>query len=141
MMTADHTLYGLSDGGAHCGTICDGSFPTTTIGLWTRGSKTGRRMPLESLVHGYTQRNARHVGWLDRGVVAPGHLADLNLIDMDELNLGPPKIVQDLPAGGVRLLQKARGYRATMKTGTVTFDGGQWTGETPGRLVRGERAL
>ena len=141
MMTADHTLYGLSDGGAHCGTICDGSFPTTTIGLWSRGSKTGHSIPLESLVHGYTQRNARHVGWLDRGVVAPGYLADLNVIDMGALDLSPPEIVQDLPAGGVRLLQTARGYRATMKSGTVTFENGQWTGATPGGLLRGEQAF
>ncbi len=141
MMTASHTLYGLSDGGAHCGTICDGSFPTTTIALWSRGSKSGRTIPLETLVHGYTQRNARHVGWLDRGVVAAGHLADLNLIDLEALNLGPPEVVQDLPAGGVRLLQKARGYRATLKSGVVTFDQGAWTGETPGRLLRGEQRL
>jgi len=141
MMTADHTLYGLSDGGAHCGTICDGSFPTTTLALWSRGSKTGRTIPIEALVHGYTQRNARHVGWLDRGVVAPGYLADLNVIDLPNLNLSPPEIVQDLPAGGVRLLQAPRGYRATIKSGTVTFEGGKWTGETPGGLVRGARTL
>jgi N-acyl-D-aspartate/D-glutamate deacylase len=140
MMTADHTLYGLSDGGAHCATICDGSFPTTTLGLWSRGDKAGRTIPLEALVHGYTQRNARHVGWLDRGVLAPGYLADINIIDLPTLNLGPPEIVQDLPAGGVRLLQTARGYRATVKSGVVTFENGVWTGETPGRLVRGERS-
>src|SRR6185436_13610425 len=69
MMTGAHTLFGLSDGGAHCGTICDGSFPTTTLALWSKGSKTGRSLPVEQLVHGYTQRNARHVGWHDRGVV------------------------------------------------------------------------
>lgn len=141
MMVSNHTLFGLSDGGAHCGTICDGSFPTTTLALWSRGSKGGHRIPLENLVHGYTQRNARHVGWRDRGVVAPGLLADLNIIDMDRLNLSPPEIVQDLPAGGVRLLQTAHGYRATLKSGTVTFENGQWTGETPGRLVRGEKVL
>jgi N-acyl-D-amino-acid deacylase len=137
MMTAPHTLFGLSDGGAHCGTICDGSFPTTTLALWSRGSKTGRRIPLEALVHGYTQRNARHVGWLDRGVVAPGYLADLNVIDMAALDLGPPHIVQDLPAGGSRLMQEGRGYLATIKSGTPTFENGEWTGQTPGRLVRG----
>jgi N-acyl-D-aspartate/D-glutamate deacylase len=141
MMTADHTLYGLSDGGAHCGTICDGSFPTTTLALWSRGNKSGHKVPVEALVHGYTQRNARHVGWLDRGVLAPGYLADLNIIDLEALGLSPPEIVQDLPAGGVRLLQTARGYRATIKSGTVTFENGAWTGETPGRLVRGEQSL
>ena len=79
------------------------------------------------------------MGWLDRGVVAPGYLADLNIIEMDTLDLSPPEIVQDLPAGGVRLLQTARGYRATLKTGTVTFENGLWTGATPGGLIRGER--
>jgi N-acyl-D-aspartate/D-glutamate deacylase len=141
MMSGKHVLYGLSDGGAHCGTICDGSFPTTTIGLWSKGSKKGHRTPLEALVHGYTQRNAAHVGWHDRGVIKPGYLADLNVIDLDALALSPPEIVQDLPAGGTRLLQTARGYRWTVKSGAVTFENGQWTGETPGRLLRGDQRL
>ena len=141
MMTGAHTLYGLSDGGAHCGTISDGSFPTTAIGLWSKGSKSGLKASLESLVHGYTQRNAEHVGWRDRGVIAPGYLADLNVIDADNLSLSPPRIVQDLPAGGTRLLQSARGYLWTVKSGAVTFEDGTWTGETPGHLLRGERAV
>jgi N-acyl-D-amino-acid deacylase len=141
MMTGRHTLYGLSDGGAHCGTICDGSFPTSTIALWSKGSKTGRQIPLESLVHGYTQRNAEHVGWRDRGVLKPGYVGDLNVIQLDELKLSPPQIVADLPAGGTRLLQTAKGYRYTVKSGEVTFDNGQWTGKTPGGLLRGEQAL
>jgi N-acyl-D-aspartate/D-glutamate deacylase len=140
MMSGPHTLYGLSDGGAHCGAICDGSFPTTTVGLWSRGSKSGLKTPVEALVHGYTQRNAAHVGWRDRGVVAPGYLADLNVIDLDSLALSPPAIVQDLPAGGTRLLQTSRGYRWTVKSGAVTFENGAWTGETPGGLLRGEQA-
>jgi N-acyl-D-aspartate/D-glutamate deacylase len=140
MMTGAHTLYGLSDGGAHCGTICDGSFPTTTVGLWSKGSKTGKSIPLEALVHGYTQRNAAHVGWMDRGVIAPGYLADINVIALDDLALTPPAIVQDLPAGGTRLLQTPRGYLATIKSGTVTFENGVWTGATPGGLLRGEQA-
>lgn len=141
MMTGPHTLYGLSDGGAHCGTICDGSFPTTTIALWSKGSRSGQKMSLESLVHGYSQRNARHVGWFDRGVVKPGYLADLNIIQLDTLSLAPPEIVQDLPAGGTRLLQTAKGYRQTIKSGEVTFEAGEWTGKTPGGLLRGERHL
>ena len=92
-------------------------------------------------MHGYTQRNARHVGWRDRGVIAPGYLADLNVIDLDALSLSPPAIVQDLPAGGTRLLQKARGYHWTIKSGEPTFEDGEWTGETPGGLIRGETAL
>ena len=139
MMTGPYSLYGLSDGGAHCGSICDGSFPTTTIALWSRGSKSGHAMPLESLVHGYTQRNAQHVGWRDRGAVKVGQLADLNIIDLGKLSLSPPRIVQDLPAGGTRLMQTPRGYRQTIKSGVVTFEDGKWTGETPGKLVRGEQ--
>jgi N-acyl-D-amino-acid deacylase len=141
MMSGPHILYGLSDGGAHCGTICDGSFPTTTLALWSKGSKSGLKTPIEVLVHGYSQRNARHVGWYDRGVVAPGYLADLNVIDLGDLTLAPPAVVQDLPAGGTRLLQKASGYRWTVKSGEVTFENGEWTGATPGGLLRGERAL
>jgi N-acyl-D-amino-acid deacylase len=141
MMTGPHTLYGLSDGGAHCGTICDGTFPTTTIALWSKGSKTGLKVPLEALVHGYTKRNAEHVGWRDRGVVRPGYLADLNILSLENLSLGPPAIVQDLPAGGTRLLQKPRGYRWTVKSGVVTFENGEWTGETPGHLLRGNQNL
>lgn len=141
MMSGPHVLFGLSDGGAHCGTICDGSFPTTTIGLWSKGSKAGLKAPLEALVHGYTQRNAAHVGWHDRGVVAPGYLADLNVIDLQALSLSPPRIVHDLPAGGARLLQTARGYRNTVKSGVVTFEQGEWTGATPGRLLRGEQGV
>jgi N-acyl-D-aspartate/D-glutamate deacylase len=140
MMKGAHTLYGLSDGGAHCGTISDGSFPTTTIGLWSKGSKNGRSFPVEALVHGYTQRNAKHVGWRDRGVIAPGYRADLNVIDVEALSLSPPEIVQDLPAGGTRLVQKARGYHWTVKSGVVTFEQGEWTGATPGGLIRGETA-
>jgi N-acyl-D-aspartate/D-glutamate deacylase len=141
MMAGAHTLYGLSDGGAHCGTISDASFPTTTLALWSKGSKSGLKFSIEALVHGYTQRNARHVGWRDRGVVAAGYLADLNLVDMSALELSPPAVVHDLPAGGARLVQKARGYRSTIKSGEVTFENGEWTGATPGRLVRGEMAL
>ena len=139
MMTGAHVLYGLSDGGAHCGTICDGSFPTTTVALWSKGNKSGRSASLESLVHGYSQRNAAHVGWYDRGVLKPGYLADLNVIALDELSLSPPEIVQDLPAGGTRLLQKPHGYRWTLKSGVATFENGAWTGLTPGGLLRGEQ--
>ncbi|TPE65057.1 amidohydrolase family protein [Sandaracinobacter neustonicus] len=137
MLSAPNTLYGLSDGGAHCGTICDASFPVSTIGIWWKGNKAGASIPLEQLVHGLTQRNARHVGWLDRGVVAPGTRADLNLIDLDELSVPPPRMVHDLPAGGGRLLQRPRGILMTLCAGVVTFEYGEPTGELPGRLLRG----
>lgn len=137
MMSGPHSLFALSDAGAHCGFICDGSFPTTTLSLWSKGSKSGLSMPLEMLVHGYTQRNARHLGWHDRGTVKVGQMADLNVIDLSKLSLSPPEIVRDLPAGGTRLMQTAKGYRQTIKSGVVTFEGGKWTGETPGKLLRG----
>jgi len=137
MMSGPHSLFALSDAGAHCGFICDGSFPTTTLALWAKGSKSGLSMPLESLVHGYTQRNALHLGWHDRGTVKVGQLADLNVIDLSRLSLSPPEVVRDLPAGGTRLMQTAKGYRQTIKSGVVTFEGGKWTGETPGKLLRG----
>jgi N-acyl-D-amino-acid deacylase len=139
MMTAPHTLFGLSDGGAHCGTICDASFPTTTLTLWGRDRRQGGLLPLEWLVHGYTQRNAAHVGWNDRGVLAPGYLADVNVVDFDELDLAPPVVVYDLPGGARRLIQTPRGYRYTCKSGHVTFQDGEETGALPGRLVRGPR--
>lgn len=139
MLSARNTLFGLSDGGAHCGTICDATFPTTTLALWSKGNRDGRRIPMEKLVHGYSQRNAAHVGWFDRGVIAPGYLADLNVINMDELSLSPPEVVQDLPAGGTRLLQTAKGYDYTIKSGMVTFENGKWSGRTPGGLLRGRQ--
>ncbi|WP_199554673.1 N-acyl-D-amino-acid deacylase family protein [Sandaracinobacteroides hominis] len=139
MMTAPHTLFGLSDGGAHCGTICDASFPTSTLAIWARGNKAESRIPLETLVHGLTQRNAAHVGWHDRGRVAPGLRADLNLIDLDELAVPPPQMVRDLPAGGGRLLQRPRGIEMTVCAGTVTFEQGEATGALPGRLLRGAK--
>lgn len=137
MMSADFALFGLSDGGAHCGAICDASFPTTAISLWPQGIRSGRSIPLETAVNGYTQRNARQMGWNDRGVLMPGYLADLNLIDEHDLALPPPDAVHDLPAGGMRLVQRARGYRMTIKRGEVTFLDGVPTEARPGRLMRG----
>ena len=133
MLLSPHAIMGLSDGGAHCGVICDASFPTTTLAHWGRRRTRGEKLPVELLVHHLTQRTAGHVGWLDRGVVAPGYLADLNVIDMDALDAHPPTLVYDLPAGGRRLMQTAAGYRATIKRGTVTFEDGQHTGALPRR--------
>ena len=137
MMTAPNVVLGLSDGGAHCNFICDASFPTTAIAHWCRDRSRGPGLPIEHVVHHQTQRAARHVGWHDRGVVAPGHLADLLVFDLDRLQLRPPHLVADLPAGGTRLVQEADGYRWTVKRGHVTFVDGEWTGDTPGRVVRG----
>jgi N-acyl-D-aspartate/D-glutamate deacylase len=139
MITSPNTLYGLSDAGAHCGAICDGSMTTSSLTVWARDRRDGPRLPLERIVHGHTLRNARYLGWADRGVVAPGHLADLNVIDLDALACHAPSIVHDLPAGGRRLMQTAEGYRTTIKSGVVTFVDGEHTGELPGELVRGVR--
>ncbi len=137
MMTSPNSIYGLSDAGAHCNAISDGSFPTTAITHWTRDRARGERIPLEDVVHRQTQATAAHVGWTDRGVIAVGKLADINVIDHDRLKVMAPQLVADLPAGGTRLLQKVEGYRATIKRGVITVLDDELTGERPGRLQRG----
>jgi N-acyl-D-aspartate/D-glutamate deacylase len=139
MITSPAAMFGLSDAGAHCGQICDGSMTTTYLSMWARDLAGPEGLPVEAVVHQMTSRPARHFGWLDRGVVAPGMLADLNVIDLAALECEPPEIVTDLPAGGRRLLQAARGYRWTVKRGAVTFEDGVPTGELPGQLVRGSQ--
>ncbi len=139
MLSSPHALIGLSDAGAHCNSICDGTFPTTAITHWTRDRHRGPRLSVEQVVHAQTQRTAAHVGWHDRGVVAKGHLADLNVIDYERLALSPPRLVADLPAGGTRLLQDADGYVATIKGGVVVAAEGELSGDRPGRLQRGAR--
>ena len=137
MMSFPHTVFGLSDAGAHCGVVCDASFPTTTLALWGGKRRQGEGLPIEFLVHGLTRRNAEQVGWLDRGLLVPGLLADINVIDFAALECRAPHIVHDLPAGGRRLMQEASGYRHTIKRGVVTFNDGLSTGALPGTLVRG----
>jgi N-acyl-D-amino-acid deacylase len=137
MITSPVSMFGLSDAGAHCGQICDGSMTTSYLSLWSRDRRDEDGLPVEAVVHQITRRPAVHVGWLDRGVIAPGYLADLNVLDLDGLACAPPEIVADLPAGGRRLLQSAKGYRWTVKRGAVTFEDGVHTGELPGVLVRG----
>jgi N-acyl-D-aspartate/D-glutamate deacylase len=137
MLLAPRSIIGLSDAGAHCGAVSDGSFPSTMLALWGKDRTKGERLPIELLVHHLTQRTANHVGWFDRGVLAPGLLGDVNVIDFDALAVHPPTIIRDLPAGGRRLMQTASGYRTTIKRGTVTFADGAHTGSLPGRLVRG----
>ncbi len=127
----------LSDGGAHCGTICDAASPTFMLQHWVRDRKRGGRLSLEAAVKRQCLDTARLYGLDDRGVVAPGYIADLNVIDLDALKLGKPWLAFDLPAGGKRLLQKAEGYVCTIKGGVVTFRQGEWTGATPGGLIRG----
>jgi N-acyl-D-aspartate/D-glutamate deacylase len=131
----------LSDGGAHCGTICDAASPTFMLQHWVRDRKRGKRISLENAVKRQCRDTAVLYGLEDRGVIAPGYLADLNIIDLDRLKLGKPWLAFDLPAGGKRLLQKADGYVATIKTGQVTFRDGKCQGAYPGGLIRGPRRV
>jgi N-acyl-D-aspartate/D-glutamate deacylase len=140
MITSPVALFGLSDAGAHCGQICDGSMPTSYLTLWARDRQPQDGLPVEWVVHQLTRRPAWHFGWLDRGEIAPGLLADINVIDLAHLGCAPPEIATDLPAGGRRLLQAAKGYRWTIKRGSVTFEDGEATGERPGQLVRGAQS-
>jgi N-acyl-D-aspartate/D-glutamate deacylase len=140
MITSPVSMFGLSDGGAHCGAICDASMTTSYMTLWARDRKDEKRIPLESVVHQLSCRPAVHFGWFDRGVIAPGQLADLNVIDYERLGCESPRIVNDLPAGGRRLLQSATGYRYTIKRGVTTFEDGAATGLLPGKLLRGAQA-
>ncbi|MFN7159443.1 MAG: amidohydrolase family protein, partial [Erythrobacter cryptus] len=134
---AEDTVNSLSDGGAHCGTICDAASPTFMLEHWVKGRRRGARIALEHAIKRQCHDTARLYGLEDRGVIAPGYLADCNVIDLERLKLGKPWLAFDLPAGGKRLLQKAEGYVATIKSGVVTFREGKWTGATPGGLIRG----
>lgn len=131
------TLIGLGDAGAHCGAICDGGIPTFMLSFWARDRSRGPRLPLEHLVRRQTSATAELWGLHDRGRLAPGHRADLNLIDLDALSLDRPRLAFDLPAGGRRLVQRARGYVHTFCRGVEISREGEPTGALPGRLVRG----
>jgi len=131
-----YTRMGLSDAGAHCGVICDGGMPTFMLTHWTRDRTRGPKLSLEHVVHRQTSQTAALYGISDRGVVAPGMRADLNLIDYDRLGFGPARIAFDLPAGGRRLVQKASGYVGTWLAGVQTVADDEFTGELPGRLLR-----
>tara|TARA_R110002072_G_scaffold116942_9_gene247665 strand:+ start:10261 stop:12012 length:1752 start_codon:yes stop_codon:yes gene_type:complete len=134
------TVNSLSDGGAHCGTICDAASPTFMLQHWVRDRSRGT-IGLENAIKRQCADTARLYGLEDRGIIAPGYLADLNIIDFERLKLGKPWLAFDLPAGGKRLLQKAEGYVATIKHGAVTFREGAWTGATPGGLIRGPQRV
>ena len=137
---SDDCVNSLSDGGAHCGTICDAAASTYMLQHWVR-DREGRRLSLEYAVQRQCRDTARLYGLNDRGVIEPGYLADLNIIDLDAIKLGEPWVAADLPAGGKRLLQKADGYVATIKSGVVTFRNGVMQGPTPGGLIRGPQVL
>lgn len=137
MMQHPGAVLGLGDGGAHCGTICDGSYPTFMLTHWIRDRQRGGRMSLTEVVKLLSRDTAHAVGLLDRGVIAPGGKADLNVIDLDRLRLHAPEVAHDLPTGGRRLVQRAEGYAATIVSGAVVYRNGAPTGSLPGRLVRG----
>jgi N-acyl-D-aspartate/D-glutamate deacylase len=137
MLTHPDTVPGLSDGGAHVGMICDGSFPTSNLTHWTRDRTRGARLPLEAMVRMQSRDTALALGLADRGLLSPGYRADLNVIDYDRLSLFAPDVAYDLPAGGRRLIQRASGYVATVVAGEVTYRDGEPTGALPGRLLRG----
>jgi N-acyl-D-aspartate/D-glutamate deacylase len=137
MLVNSNTVCGIADGGAHVGYICDSSSPTSLLTIWARDRTRGPKLPLEFLVHKQTLATARSYGLHDRGVIAPGYRADLNVIDFANLRLDPPVVVHDLPAGGKRIVQRARGYRHTFVHGIEVARDGEDTGARPGRLLRG----
>lgn len=136
----DRAVVSLGDGGAHCGVICDALLQTFMLTHWTRDRKRGPKVPLEHAVHRMTQDTARVYGLFDRGVIAPGHKADFNVIDYDNLSLSRPEMVSDLPGGARRLLQRSRGYDATIVSGEIVMRYGEATAARPGRLIRGSQA-
>jgi N-acyl-D-aspartate/D-glutamate deacylase len=138
-MSHPNVLFGLSDGGAHCGVIADAGMPTFILTHWARDRVKGAQFPLEFLVRKLSSDTARAYGLKDRGELRPGMLADVNVIDFDKLRLFRPEAIHDLPAGGKRLVQRVEGYRYTVKSGQVTFEDGEHTGALPGSLVRGGR--
>jgi len=140
MMRHPGAVLGLGDGGAHCGTICDGSYPTFMLTYWVRDRTRGERLPLPAVVKWLSHDTARAVGLADRGLIRPGYRADVNVFDLDQLYLHAPEVAHDLPSGGRRLVQRAEGYTATIVNGGVVYRGGTPTGALPGRLVRGPQS-
>jgi N-acyl-D-aspartate/D-glutamate deacylase len=131
-----NVLFGLSDGGAHCGVIADAGMPTFILTHWGRDRTRGDKMSLEFIVKSLTSSTAHAYGMFDRGLLTEGMIADINVIDFDRLRLHRPEAVFDLPAGGRRLVQRAEGYEITIKSGEVIFNNGQHSGALPGKLVR-----
>ena len=134
------TRNGLSDAGAHCGAICDGGMPTFMLTHWARDRTRGPRLPLEHIIQRQTQQTASLYGLGDRGVIAPGKRADVNIIDLDALGFDVPRMAYDLPAGGRRFVQHGTGYVATFVAGVQTVADDEPTGALPGRLIRGPRS-
>jgi N-acyl-D-aspartate/D-glutamate deacylase len=136
MVQDRNTIMGLGDGGAHYGMLCDAGYPTFMLTHWTRDRK-GTKLPVSQVIKGLTRVPAEAVGLTDRGLIAPGHKADINVIDYPRLRIHLPKVAYDLPSRGRRLTQMATGYTATMVGGIITRREGEPTGALPGRLIRG----
>jgi N-acyl-D-aspartate/D-glutamate deacylase len=134
-----HTRNGLSDAGAHCGAICDGGMPTFLLTHWVRDRQRGPRLQLEMMVQRQTQKTAQMYGLHDRGVIAPGLRADMNLINFESLTFDMPTMAYDFPANGRRLVQHAKGYEATFVNGVQIVASDEFTGTLPGKLLRGRR--
>ena len=139
MMEHPNTILGLGDGGAHCGSICDGSFTTHMLTHWTRDRKRGEKLELPWVIKAHCRDTAKAVGLNDRGILAPGYRADINIVDLKKMQLRKPEVHFDLPAGGRRLMQYADGYVATIVNGVPIYLDGESTGARPGRLVRGSK--
>lgn len=140
LMQHPNVIMGLSDGGAHCGVIADAGMPSFIMSHWGRDRNKGETLPLEFIVRSLTRRTAEAYDLMDRGLLAEGMVADINVIDFDRLRLFRPEAIYDLPTGGRRLVQRVEGYDYTIKSGMITFDHGEHTGELPGTLVRGRTA-
>ena len=129
----------MSDGGAHCGMVCDASVPTFMLSYWVRDRERGPRLPLEQVVRFQTSETAELYGLTDRGILAPGMKADINLIDFEGLRLRAPEIVYDFPAGARRFIQKVDGYKYNVVSGEIIYENGTPTGALPGKVIRGGR--
>ena len=136
MLKHPYTISGLGDAGAHCGAISDASFPTTLVQHWSRDRSRGNKLPLEKVIKMQTSETANLLGINDRGIIEEGYKADINVIDYEKLTLHEPEIINDLPAGGRRLVQKASGYDYTIVSGEIAFIKGEATGALNGRLIR-----
>ena len=133
------SVAGGSDGGAHCGLICDASMPTTNLSHWARDRSAGNKIPLELIIRKQTKDTAETYGLFDRGEIKTGMIADINIVDFEKLNVSLPKMIFDLPKGGKRLVQESFGYLATIKSGEVVYENGQATGTLPGQVIRGKQ--
>ena len=133
------SVAGGSDGGAHCGLICDASMPTTNLSHWARDRSAGNKIPLELIIRKQTKDTAETYGLFDRGEIKTGMIADINIIDFEKLNVSLPKMIFDLPKGGKRLVQESFGYLTTIKSGEVVYENGQATGTLPGQVIRGKQ--